>query len=94
MQKLGCDGYGASRCPCSLENAASMAPKRRTPRRLRNRARPPPTLWPPRVRNYLRQEMASFLGLCEYTERADAARARSYFFDRRKRVRTGGGWGL
>ncbi|KAL4445727.1 hypothetical protein ABPG77_008926 [Micractinium sp. CCAP 211/92] len=39
-----------------------------------------------RVRNYLRQEMASFLGLCEYTERADAARARSYFFDRRKRV--------
>jgi hypothetical protein len=36
------------------------------------------------VRNYLREEMASFLGLCEYTERADAARARAYFFDRRK----------
>jgi hypothetical protein len=36
------------------------------------------------VRNYLREEMASFLGLCEYMERADAARARAYFFDRRK----------
>lgn len=49
---------------------------------------PPAPGSPCRVRNYLRQEMASFLGLCEYTERADAARARSYFFDRRKRV----GW--
>lgn len=39
-----------------------------------------------RVRNFLREEMASFLGLCEYTDRSDAARARSYFFDRRKQV--------
>jgi U3 small nucleolar RNA-associated protein 25 len=38
------------------------------------------------VRNFLRGELASFLGLCEYTERADAARARAYFFDRRKQV--------
>ena len=46
---------------------------------------PPATFFAPcRVRNYLREEMASFLGLCEYTERADAARARAYFFDRRK----------
>lgn len=39
-----------------------------------------------RVRNYLRAESASFLGLCEYTERADMARARSYFADGRRRV--------
>jgi len=45
-----------------------------------------------RVRNFLREEMASFLGLCEYTDRSDAARARSYFFDRRKQV--GRRWGL
>ncbi|EFN57411.1 hypothetical protein CHLNCDRAFT_142850 [Chlorella variabilis] len=38
------------------------------------------------VRNFLRADMASFLGLCEYTEQPDAARARSYFFDRRKQV--------
>ena len=43
------------------------------------------------MRNFLREEMASFLGLCEYTDRADAARARSYFFDRRKQV-WGVGW--
>ena len=43
-----------------------------------------------RVRNFLREEMASFLGLCEYTDRSDAARARSYFFDRRKQVGAGG----
>lgn len=36
------------------------------------------------MRNFLRAEAASFLGLCEYTDRGDAARARSYFFDRRK----------
>ena len=39
-----------------------------------------------RVRNFLRSESASFLGLCEYTERADMARARSYFADGRRRV--------
>ena len=39
-----------------------------------------------RVRNFLRAEAASFLGLCEYTERADMARARSYFADGRRRV--------
>jgi len=39
-----------------------------------------------RVRNFLRAEFASFLGLCEYTERADMARARSYFADGRRRV--------
>jgi U3 small nucleolar RNA-associated protein 25 len=39
-----------------------------------------------RVRNFLRAESASFLGLCEYTERADMARARSYFADGRRRV--------
>lgn len=49
-------------------------------------AAPPGPVLSCRVRNFLRQEMASFLGLCEYTDRADAARARSYFFDRRKEV--------
>ena len=39
-----------------------------------------------RVRNFLRAESASFLGLSEYTERADMARARSYFADGRRRV--------
>lgn len=44
------------------------------------------------MRNFLREEMASFLGLCEYTDRSDAARTRSYFFDRRKQV--GALWAL
>jgi U3 small nucleolar RNA-associated protein 25 len=39
-----------------------------------------------RVRNFLRAENASFLGLCEYTDRGDMARARSYFADGRRRV--------
>jgi U3 small nucleolar RNA-associated protein 25 len=39
-----------------------------------------------RVRNFLRAESASFLGLCEYTARGDMARARSFFADGRRRV--------
>eukprot|EP00887_Chlorella_sp_A99_P004809 scaffold4.g4809.t1 len=37
-----------------------------------------------RVRNFLKGEGASFLVLSEYVEQADAARARSYFFSRRR----------
>lgn len=39
-----------------------------------------------RVRNFLRSEGASFVGLCEYTDRGDMARARAYFADGRRRV--------
>lgn len=39
---------------------------------------------PCRVRNFLKAEGASFLVLSEYVEPADAARARSYFFTRRR----------
>jgi len=39
-----------------------------------------------RVRNFLRAESASFVGLCEYNERSDMARARAYFADGRRRV--------
>jgi U3 small nucleolar RNA-associated protein 25 len=39
-----------------------------------------------RVRNFLKAESASFLALSEYTDRGDAARARTYFADGRKRV--------
>ena len=38
------------------------------------------------MRNFLRREGAPFLGLCEYTGRPDAARARSYFYDGRRSV--------
>lgn len=39
-----------------------------------------------KVRNYLREQAASFVGLCEYTDVKDMARARSYFADGRRRV--------
>lgn len=39
-----------------------------------------------RVRNFLRSEQASFVGLCEYTDRKDMSRARTYFADGRRRV--------
>lgn len=39
-----------------------------------------------RVRNFLKSETASFLAVSEYTDRSDAARARSLFADGRKRV--------
>ncbi|KAI8107879.1 hypothetical protein M9435_002906 [Picochlorum sp. BPE23] len=39
-----------------------------------------------KVRNYLRQEAASFVTLSEYSDTKDMARARSYFADARRRV--------
>jgi len=39
-----------------------------------------------RVRNYLREQAASFVTLSEYSDRKDMARARSYFADGRRRV--------
>jgi len=39
-----------------------------------------------RVRNYLKSQNASFLGLSEYSDRSDGARARSFFYDGRKSV--------
>lgn len=39
-----------------------------------------------KVRNYLREQAASFVGLCEYTDPKDMSRARSYFLDGRRRV--------
>ncbi|KDD75528.1 DUF1253 hypothetical protein, partial [Helicosporidium sp. ATCC 50920] len=39
-----------------------------------------------RVRNFLRAQSASLLCMCEYTDRTDAARARSYFSAGRRRI--------
>lgn len=39
-----------------------------------------------RVRNFLKSQSASFFGLCEYTEKSEAARSRSLFYDGRKSV--------
>ena len=39
-----------------------------------------------RLRNFLREEGASFVGLCEYTKHSDVLRGRSNFFHGRQRI--------
>lgn len=39
-----------------------------------------------RLRNFLKDEGASFVGLCEYTKHSDVSRGRSNFFHGRRRI--------
>lgn len=39
-----------------------------------------------RLRNFLKDEGASFVGLCEYTKHSDVSRGRSNFFHARRRI--------
>ena len=39
-----------------------------------------------RLRNFLKEEGASFVGLCEYTKHSDVSRGRSNFFHGRRRI--------
>lgn len=39
-----------------------------------------------RLRNLLKEEGASFVGLCEYTKHSDVSRGRSNFFHGRRRI--------
>lgn len=39
-----------------------------------------------RLRNFLKEEGASFVGLCEYTKHSDVSRGRSNFFHSRRRI--------
>lgn len=39
-----------------------------------------------RLRNFLKEEAASFVGLCEYAKHSDVSRGRSNFFHGRRRI--------